>query len=120
MDMEREIINLTEYDLIPLIDEFWKDIEEYWEADDNGIIEDEDGEYIIKNGEWNNYELIETTLDYYDLEDAYEVNNHIIQRLSDGKYFKFYSKSYYCDNIVIPKQEIKEVFLKEVIKVIYE
>ena len=111
--MEREILNLKEYDLIPLIDEYWNERDEY-------CVEDDDGENCLDvSGEWNNYELIETILDYYDLEDGYEVNNHIIKR-SDGKYFKFYSKYTYCDNIIIPKQEIKEVFPKEKTIIVYE
>ena len=112
--MEREILNLKEYDLIPLIDDYWDERGEYWD-------EDEEGEsYLNVPGECNNYELIETILDYYDLEDGYEVNNHIIKRLSDGKYFKFYSKYVYSEQIVIPNQEIKEVFPKEKTIIVYE
>ena len=112
--MEREILNLKEYDLIPLIDDYWNERDEYW-------TEDEDGESCLDvSGEWNNYGLIETILDYYDLEDGYEVNNHIIKRLSDSKYFKFYSKYVYSEQIVIPNQEIKEVFPKEKTIIVYE
>jgi hypothetical protein len=47
--MEREILNLKEYDLIPLIDDYWDERGEYW-------YEDEDGEsYLNEPGEWNNY-----------------------------------------------------------------
>lgn len=106
MDMEREILNLEEYDLIPLIDDYWNERDEYWDEGDDG--------------EWNNYELIETILDYYNLEDGYDVNNHIIKRLSDSKYFRFHSKYVYCEQIVIPKQEIKEVFPKEKTIIVYE
>ena len=113
MDMEREILNLKEYDLIPLIDDYWDERDEYWD-------EDEDGEsYLNVPGEWNNYELIETILDYFDLEDGYEISNHIIKR-SDGKYFKFYSKYVYSEQIVIPNQEIEEVFPKEKTIIVYE
>ena len=110
--MEREILNLKEYDLIPLIDDYWNERDEYW-------IENENGDLVLDISTQCNYELIETILDYYDLEDGYEVNNHIIKR-SDGKYFKFYSKYTYCDNIIIPKQEIKEVFPKEKMIIVYE
>lgn len=112
--MEREILNLEEYDLIPLIDNYWDERNEYW-------VEDEYGESCLDvSGEWNNYRLIETILDYFDLEDGYEVNNHIIKRLSDSKYFKFRSKYVYCEQIVIPNQEIKEVFPKEKTIIVYE
>ena len=112
--MEREILNLEEYDLIPLIDDYWNERDDYW-------AEDEDGENCLDvSREWNNYELIETILDYYDLEDGYEVNNHIIKRLSDSKYFKFHSKYVYCEQIVIPNQEIEEVFPKEKTIIVYE
>ena len=110
MDIEREILNLKEYDLIPLIDDYWNERDEYW-----------DGESCLDvPGEWNNYEPIETILDYYHLEDGYEVNNHIIKRLSDSIYFKFYSKFVYSEQIVIPNQEIKEVFPKEKTIIVYE
>ena len=110
--MEREVLNLKEYDLIPLIDDYWDERNEYW-------AEDEDGDLVLDISTQCNYELIETILDYYDLEDGYEVNNHIIKR-SDGKYFKFYSKYVYCEQIVIPNQEIKEVFPKEKTIIVYE
>ena len=111
--MEREILNLKEYDLIPLIDDYWDERNEYW-------AEDEDGDLVLDISTQCNYELIKTILDYYyDLEDSYGVNNHIIKR-SDGKYFKFYSKYVYSDDIIIPKQEIKEVFPKEKMIIVYE
>ena len=112
--MEREILNLEEYDLIPLIDDYWNERDEYWAEDEDG------GSCLDVSGEWNNYELIETILDYFDLEDGYEVNTHIIKRLSDSKYFRFHSKYVYCEQIVIPNQEIKEVFPKEKTIVVYE
>ena len=111
--MEREILNLEEYDLIPLIDDYWNERDEYW-------AEDEDGDLVLDISTQCNYELIETILNYYDLEDEYEVNNHIIKRLSDSKYFKFYSKYVYSEQIVIPNQEIKEVFPKEKTIIVYE
>ena len=111
--MEREIIKLTEYQLIPLIDDYWDERDEYWS-------EDENGNNVLDISTQCNYELVETTLDYYDLEDSYEVNDHIIRRLTDGKYFKFYSKYVYCEQVVIPNQEIKEVFPKEKTIIVYE
>ena len=111
--MEREIIKLTEYQLIPLIDDYWDERDEYWS-------EDENGNNVLDISTQCNYELVETTLDYYDLEDSYEVNDHIIRRLTDGKYFKFYSKYVYCEQIVIPNKEIKEVFPKEKTIIVYE
>ena len=111
--MEREILNLEEYDLIPLIDDYLNERDEYWS-------ENEDGDLVLDISTQCNYELIETILDYYDLEDGYEVNNHIIKRLSDSKYFKFYSKYVYSEQIVIPNQEIKEVFPKEKTIIVYE
>ena len=113
MDIEREILNLKEYDLIPLIDDYWNERDEYWS-------ENEDDDLVLDISTQCNYELIETILDYYDLEDGYEVNNHIIKRLSDSKYFKFYSKYVYSEQIVIPNQEIKEVFPKEKTIIVYE
>ena len=119
--MEREILNLKEYDLIPLIDEYWNENEDYIELDDEGdYLQNETGFYVNKSGEWENYELIDTTLDYYNLEDGYEINNHVIKNLHDGKYFKFYSKYYYEDSIIIPNQAIYEVFPKKVEITIYE
>lgn len=119
--MKREILDLTEYDLIPLIDEYWQENDDYIELDDEGdYLQDEFGYYIYKSGEWDNFNLIETTLNYYDLEDSYAIENHVIQRISDGKYFKFYSKYYYADQITIPKQEIVEVFPKEKTITVYE
>ena len=103
--MKREILNLKEYDLIPLIDEYWKEIDDYIE---------------IENGEWDNFELINSELDYYNLEDSYDIINHVIKRLSDGKYFKFYSKYNYQEYTTIPNQEIYEVFPKKVEITIYE
>lgn len=119
--MNREILNLGQYDLLPLIDEYWEEREEYQEVDENEcLIYDEDDNLILKKGEWNNFELIESKLNYYDLEDSYEINDNIIQRLSDGKYFKFFSEYTYCDDFIIPDQEIKEVFPKQVEITIYE
>ena len=119
--MKREILDLTEYDLIPLIDDYWQENDDYIELDNEGdYLQDEFGYYIYKSGEWGNFELVETILDFYDLEDSYEINNHIIKRLCDNKYFKFYSKYIYCEQIVIPNQKIKEVFPKEKTIVVYE
>ena len=121
MGMEKEILNLKEYDLLPLIDEFWEEKEEYQEVDENEcLICDEGDNLILKKGEWNNFKLIEAKLNYYDLEDSYEINDNIIQRLSDGKYFKFFSKYTYCDELIIPNQEIKEVFPIEKTITVYE
>lgn len=113
--MEREILNLKEYDLIPLIDDYWNERDEYY------IHNEEIDDYIeIENGEWDNFELINSELDYYNLEDSYDIINHVIKRLSDGKYFKFYSKYNYQEYTTIPNQEIYEVFPKKVEITIYE
>lgn len=113
MDMEREILNLKEYDLIPLIDESWEDRDEYHEIDENGDL-------IIKSGEWDNFKLITSDLDYYDLEKDYEVVDNVIQRNSDGKYFKFkYTWSSYNGYRIRFNQQI-EVFPKQITKIIYE
>ena len=113
--MEREILNLKEYDLIPLIDEYWKERDDYY------IYNEETDDYIqIENGEWNNFELVDLELDYYNLEDSYDITNYIIKRLFDGKYFKFYAKYSYQEWIIIPNQEIKEVFPKEKTIIVYE
>lgn len=113
--MEREILNLKEYDLIPLINEYWEERDDYY------IYDEEIDDYSqVKNGEWDNFELIDSELDYYDLEDSYDIINHIIKRLSDGKYFKFYSKYNHQEYTTIPNQEVYEVFPKEKTIIIYE
>lgn len=112
--MEREILNLKEYDLIPLIDEYWKERDEYY------IYNEEIDAYTeIENGEWNNFELIDSELNYYDLEDSYDITNYIIKRLFDGKYFKFYAKYSHQEWINIPNQKIEEVFPIEKTIIIY-
>ena len=120
--MKREILNLKEYDLIPLIDEYWDEREEYWEVDENeDPNENENGNYIIKSGEWNNFKLITSDLDYYDLEDGYEVIINIIQRISDGKYFSFkHTWSPYNSYNIRFNSKVIEVFPKEKIITVYE
>lgn len=113
--MEREILNLKEYDLIPLIDEYWEERDDYY------IHNEETDDYIqVENGEWNNFELINSELDYYNLEDSYDILNHVIKRLSDNKYFKFYSKQSHQEWLIIPNQEIYEVFPVEKTIIVYE
>ena len=113
--MEREVLNLKEYDLIPLIDDYWNERDDYY------IHNEETDDYIqVENGEWNNFELVDSNLDYYDLEDSYDITNYIIKRLFDGKYFKFYAKYSHQEWIIIPNQEIKEVFPKEKTIIVYE
>ena len=120
--MERETLNLTEYDLIPLIDEYWEERDDYWEVDENeDPIENENGNYIIKSGEQNNYKLITSDLNYYDLEDGYEVITNIIQRISDDKYFKFENiwSPYNGYSIRFGTKQV-EVFPKEKTIIVYE
>ena len=113
--MERETLNLTEYDLIPLIDEYWKERDDYY------IHNEETDDYIqVENGEWNNFELVNFELDYYNLEDSYDITNYIIKRLCDGKYFKFYAKYSHQEWIIIPNQKISEVFPVEKTVTVYE
>lgn len=120
--MEREILNLKEYDLIPLIDEYWKERDEYLKIDEDGnFIKNDCNKYIIdEDGKWNEFELVESKLDFFDLEDQYEYTDHIIKRIIDNKYFKFHSKYSYQEWAIIPNQEIEEVFPVEKTIIIYE
>lgn len=88
-----EIIKLTEYELIPLCDEWWDEREDYMIFDEE-IEEWKDGN---KTGVWDEFNHISEELNYYNLSDSYEEIVNIVQRKSDGKYFSFIS-CYDVDN----------------------
>lgn len=79
--MEREIIELTEFDIAPILYEYAVENEGYQKYFD------EDGD-IIGDPIWNQFEFIEEKATYYDLEKCYERKETIVRRISDGKFFR--------------------------------
>lgn len=84
--MEREIINLSEYEIVPILNEYGIEDREYWDEEKD----------TIKSGVWDNFELIDSEIGYVDLEKGYEEIRVIVRRISDNKFFKgFYIYSPY-------------------------
>lgn len=105
--MKREVLNFTEYEIKPIIDEYALEQDEYWDQETDNINE----------GPWNDFEIIETSVSYTDLEKAYEDRRVIVKRLSDGKFFEgsftfSYHTNYYNTTLT-------EVFSREVTVTIY-
>ena len=110
--MEREIIKVTEFDLIPLVNEDWKALDEYQSDSD---------EEILISGIWEDFDVISDELEYFDLEDQYYEELIIIKRKSDNKYFKFksiFSEYHYKWSIENPT--LIEVFPKQKTITVYE
>lgn len=111
---EREIIEVTEFEIGPLCYDY------YWDGIDDKIY----NEYFNENGDSikhhfsDDFEYIDENVIYYDLEKSYEDKETIIKRKSDGKYFKHaWCKGYY-ENYY--SETIEEVFPKQITKTIYE
>jgi len=110
--MNREIIKLTEFEVAPILYEWaveGKEYEEYF---------DEDGD-IIGNPIWNDFEIIEEIVDYYDIEKGYENKSTVVKRKSDGDYFiGRWIDSPYVDNTY--ETTLTQVFPKEKTITVYE
>jgi hypothetical protein len=113
-NMEREVIEVTEFEIGPLCHtDYWKGIpialyKEYFNAK---------GE-PIKHHFSNDFDIIKDEVIEYSLEISYERIVSIIKRKDDGKYFKYdWQNSYWAHNY--PSQ-IVEVFPKQVLTTIYE
>lgn len=109
--MEREIIELTEFEIAPILCEWAVESKEYEE------FFGEDGS-IIGNPIWNDFEIIKEKVIYCDLEKGYKQKSTIVRRKSDSKYFKgiwkysAYVKNTYDTTLieVFPKQKTKTVY----------
>ena len=111
-EREREKIELTEFEIAPILYEYACEDDEYSE------FYDEDGE-IIGNPIWNQFEIVEDNMIDYDLDKCYEFMEVIVQRKSDKKYFKGeYVQSSYRGNEY--EAVLIEVFPRIIEKVIYE
>lgn len=106
--MEREILNFTEYEIKPILYEYGLEEGEYWDQETD----------TIKEGPWDDFEIIETTVEYTDLEKAYENRRVIVKRISDGKFFEGSFTFSYRDNYY--NTDLTEVFPREVTITIYE
>lgn len=110
--MNREIIELTEFEIAPILCEWAVENEEYEE------FFDEDGN-IIGNPLWNEFEIIDVIVDDYDIEKGYEDKSTIVRRKSDGKYFVgHWVYSPYVENEY--ETTLTEVFPKEKTIIVYE
>ena len=121
MEIEREIIKLTEYEMGPILCDYDLEHEDYEDC----YIYDEYEQDSVPNPEkrvlwelWNDFQIMSEEVDY-DLEKAYEDVNTVVMRISDGKYFRGkWIRSNYCDNDYPTKLE--EVFPKEKTITVYE
>lgn len=110
--MNREIIELTEFEIAPILCEWAVENEEYEE------FFDEDGN-IIGNPLWNEFEIIDVIVDDYDIEKGYEDKSTIVRRKSDEKYFVgHWVYSPYVENEY--ETTLTEVFPKEKTIIVYE
>jgi len=105
--MSREQLKFTEYEIKPILYEYAFESDEYCDENGCGI-----------EGPWDDFGIIETSVEYTDLEKAYEDRRVIVQRISDGKLFEGnYSFSYHrCDYNTL----LTEVFPKDIVITIYE
>lgn len=110
--MEREIIELTEFEIAPILCEWAVEDKEYSEFFDNN-------RNVIGNPIWNEFEIIASGVDYYDIEKGYEERFTVVRRKSDGKYFKgSWVYSHYIENEY--ETTLTEVFPKEKTITVYE
>lgn len=110
--MEREIIELTEFEIAPILFEWAIEEEEYEEFFDEEL-------NIIGNPIWNDFEIIEESVDSYDIEKGYEKKSTIVKRKSDGKYFVgHWVYSPYVENEY--ETTLTEVFPKEKTIIVYD
>ena len=107
---EREIIKLSEIEVRPILNQWAFERYEEDYLNDKGIeIE----------GIWDDFERIDDSVHDYDLENGYIVFKVIVQRKSDGKYFKgFYTD--YVDYIEKYETTLTEVFPIEKTIIAYE
>jgi hypothetical protein len=111
---EREIIQVTEFEIAPLCYEYyWENVEE--EVYDEYFNENRE---LIKHHFSDDFEVVDENVTDYDLEKSYEDKDTIIKRKSDGKYFKASWTDGYYDNIY--PTEIIEVFPIEKMIIAYE
>ena len=114
--MKRELIELTVFEIAPLLDENARERDEYYNHDE------ENDEYTpIEYPLWNEFEHIQTEVEYYDLDKSYESMITILKRKSDGKYFMgTWTDSPHAWNGNDYDTTLTEVFPKEITKIIYE
>ena len=108
--MKKEIIELTKFEIAPILDE--------WYLENNEEYYTEDGLDFIK-GIWDDFEIIDTDTEYYSLEDEYAEIRVIVKRKSDDKYFEgFYT--YFQWNQNEYNLKLTEVLPKEKTIIVYE
>lgn len=110
LNIEREIIKFTEFEIAPILCEYAPEQKEYEDYYNNGE--------IIGNPVWADFEIVEEESDYVDLEKCYEDKCVIVRRISDNKYFK---GSYRCwmDENDYHDTTLEEVFPIQVTKTEY-
>ena len=110
--MNREIIELTEFEIAPILCEYAIENEEYEE------FFDEDGN-IVGDPIWNDFKIIDCNVIYYSIEKGYDDRLTIVKRKSDGKYFKGqWVFSHHIENEY--DTTLTEVFPKEKTIIVYE
>lgn len=80
--MERERIELIEYEIAPILSEYALENSEYEELFDPDTGDQKEPQV------WDDFEHVDEWIDYTDLERGYEVKTVIVRRKSDGKYFR--------------------------------
>ena len=114
--MEREIIEVTDFDIGPLCSDF------YWEEE---VSEELYYEYFDDEGNPKKPHFSDNFIYIEEKEISVDLNKHywkvetIIQRVSDEKYFKILWERWYHDDNTYPKV-ITEVFQKQIMINIYE
>lgn len=81
--MEPEILKFTEFEVAPILDEY------AYESGAYDHLLGDDGE-LIKEQVWSDFLFIEDNIIYVELEKGYITYEVVVQRVSDGKFFKGY------------------------------
>ena len=121
MEKNREIIELEDYELKVILIENYLD--NYYEAENEDYYDQDNHDphfLTLKPGVWDEFEFIESDDTYYSLEDHYVDITSIVQRKSDGKFFKGEYTENYCEDPEMFTNKLIEVFPKQIMKTIYE
>lgn len=119
MEKNREIIKFDfRYEIAPILNEFSLENEEFEQHNECYDSDSNRNEHILWDL-WDSFDLIEVDTYNYDLEKGYEEKYSIVERKSDGKYFRgTWLNSHYCENDY--DLTLTEVFPKQIMKTIYE
>lgn len=106
--MKRKVLEFSKYEIIPILDEWASEDEEYWDLETDRP----------KPGIWDNFEHIQEEITEIDLEKGYKILSVVVRRISDNRFFQ--GTYLYSPYWVKYNTSLEEVFPKEVTITVYE